>query len=227
MSDGVASDVAVTQGSVGVQLVAGSAFSEQMGASTSLVNLTYGFDGDDTIYGGGQGDYLFGGSGDDTIRGRGGDDQVTGGAGADIFEFESASNGLDTVKDFSGTQDILDFDAILSGGIYNSGTSVNEAANSEISLASVNDKFVYFQVTDISSVTINEANLFGSSLDFAAEGTNDIEFVLAVGESSGSDGVKVYQVTDSTGSNDMSITQIALIEGTALDDILTSSIDAL
>lgn len=70
------------------------------------------------------------------------------------------------------------------------------------------------------------ASLFGSNLEFAAEGTTaDVEFVLAVGEASGTDGVKLYQVNDGSGSDDMSITQIGLIENNSLADILIANLD--
>ena len=120
---------------------------------------------------------------------------------------------------------MLDLDAIITGGLYNSGTAVDATANNAIALASVDNKFVYFEVSDVTSATIDEASLFGGSLDFAAEGTSTIEFVLAVGEGSGTDGVKLYQVNDGTGANDMAITQIALIENNSLADILNANLD--
>jgi hypothetical protein len=90
----------------------------------------------------------------------------------------------------------------------------------------VNNKFVHLQVTDVSSITVNEASLFGANLEFAAEGTTaGVEFVLAVGEASGTDGVKLYQVNDGSGSDDMSITQIGLIENNSLADILIANLD--
>jgi hypothetical protein len=90
----------------------------------------------------------------------------------------------------------------------------------------VNNKLVYFQVADVSSATIDEASLFAGGAEFAAEGTAaGIEFILAVGEASGTDGVKLYQVTDGAGEDDMAITQIALIEGNSLADILTANLD--
>jgi hypothetical protein len=37
--------------------------------------------------------------------------------------------------------------------------------------------------------------------------------------------VKLYQVNDGTGENDMAITQIALIENNSLADILNANLD--
>jgi Ca2+-binding RTX toxin-like protein len=198
--------------------------------------LYYGFRGNDVLEGGDLGNTIFGGAGDDTIFGGtssdvifGGDgaDQLTGGAGADTFTFEATSNGLDTIKDFSDTEgDILDLDAIITGGEYNTaGTAITDGSTGAIALADVNDRFVYFQVGDVTSATIDEASLFAGD-EFAAEGTTaGIEFILAVGEASGTDGVNLYQVTDGAGEDDMSITQIVSIEGNSLADILTANPD--
>ena len=228
VSDGVATAVAVTSGGVAVQVNAGTDFAENIGANNGVINISYGFDDDDNMLGGDKGDYLFGGAGDDVIRGRAGDDEVTGGTGADTFTFEATSNGLDTIKDFNDTEgDILDLDAIITGGEYNTaGTAIVEGSTSAIALADVNNKFVYFQVADVSSATIDEASLFAAAAEFAAEGTTaGIEFILAVGEASGAHGVNLYQVTDGAGEDDMSITQIASIEGNSLADILTANLD--
>ena len=229
VSDSVASAVAVTDNSVGTYLVAGSDFGENIGASSTLVNISYGFGGNDNILGGNQSDYIFAGDGDDTITAGLGSDEITGGQGADIFVFNATNNGLDTIKDFDDSQnDVLDLDAIISGGLYNSaGSPVVDGSTGEIALADVDGKFVYYQVSDISAA-ITEANLFGSNLEFAAEGAvAGIEFILAVGESSGTDGVKLYQVTDGNGNDDMAINQIALIENNSLADIITSTLDVV
>ncbi|MDA8635723.1 Ig-like domain-containing protein, partial [Rhodobacteraceae bacterium] len=226
VNDGVASAVAVTNGGTAVKLNGGTEFNDSIGGTDNKVNITYGFSGDDILTGKGEADFLFGGADGDTLRARGGDDTLSGGTGADTFTFESSGNGLDTITDFDDTQsDVLDLDAIITGGLYNSGTAVDATANNAIALASVDNKFVYFEVSDVTSATIDEASLFGGSLDFAAEGTSTIEFVLAVGEGSGTDGVKLYQVNDGSGADDMAITQIALIENNSLADILNANLD--
>jgi Ca2+-binding RTX toxin-like protein len=192
--------------------------------------------GDDTIIGGSGLDTLIGGLGDDTIIGGtdvdtiiggAGNDDLTGGTGADIFTFTATANGLDTIRDFKagGEVDVLDLDAIITGGVYDNGTAVVDGSTDPIALADVNNKFVYFQVTDVGTATINETELFAGG-EFAGEGTAaGIEFILAVGEASGTDGVKLYQVTDGADTDDMVITQISLIEGISLANILTANLD--
>ncbi|HLO76266.1 MAG TPA: M10 family metallopeptidase [Magnetospirillum sp.] len=53
--------------------------------------------------------YLFGNVGDNTLSGAGGDDTLSGGAGADVFRYYRASEGGDTVTDFVGGTDKLQF----------------------------------------------------------------------------------------------------------------------
>jgi Ca2+-binding RTX toxin-like protein len=223
---------AVAKSTSGELAITGTGFGDNLNASTYTGNSSKGL----TINGLGQNDTIVatsfndtvdGGTGNDTITGGTGNDTITGGTGADTFTFEATSNGLDTIKDYDDSQnDILDLDAIITGGQYDSGTAVVDGSTGAISLANVNNKFVHLQVADISSATINEESLFGADLEFAAEGTTaDVEFILAVGEGSGTDGVKLYQVNDGSGSNDMSITQIGLIENNSLADILTANLD--
>lgn len=207
--------------------------------TASILNFenVNGSQGNDIITGSSSTNDLFGGSGNDVLRGEGGNDvlrggigndQLTGGTGADTFVFEATANGLDTITDFSGTDgDILDLSAIITGGAYNAaGTAVVDGATGTIALADVNNKFVFFQVADVASATIDEASLFAAGAELAAEGTvAGIEFILAVGEASGTDGVKLYQVTDGAGVDDMAITQIALLQNNSLADILSANLD--
>jgi hypothetical protein len=203
-------------------MVTGTTFSETLNASSFTGDGSKGLtinggNGSDTITGTDFGDVLVGGTGSDNL---------TGGTGADIFEFNATGNGLDTITDFTTAQnDILDLDAIISGGIYNSGTPVVDTTGDAIALASLNNLFVYYSVADINSATIDEASLFGANQEFAAEGNADIQFVLAVGETAGTDGVQFYQVTDSAAGNDMSITQILTLDNASLADILVANLD--
>jgi hypothetical protein len=214
---------AVAKSTSGELAITGTGFGDNLNASTYTGNSSKGL----TMNGLGANDTIVATSFNDKITGGTGNDTITGGTGADTFTFEAANNGLDTIKDYDDSQnDILDLDAIITGGLYNSGTAVADGSTGAISLANVNNKFVHLQVTDISSATINEASLFGTDLEFEAEGTTaDVEFILAVGEGSGTDGVKLYQVNDGSGANDMSITQIGLIENNSLADILTANLD--
>ena len=61
-------------------------------------NTIYGDEGDDT---------LIGGSGQDYLVGKGGNDILTGGSGQDTFVLNYSGGGIDTIKDFSVTNDIL------------------------------------------------------------------------------------------------------------------------
>ena len=67
-----------------------------LGGGTSLD----GGAGDDTLYGGGGWDNLIGGDGDDVMYG---------GDGNDVFIFRSGESGTDTIKDFSTSDDAVNF----------------------------------------------------------------------------------------------------------------------
>jgi Ca2+-binding RTX toxin-like protein len=213
-------------GSTGDDTIIGGTGDDDLDGGTGNDNIDGGT-GNDTITGGLGDDTIIGGTGVDTIIGGAGNDDLTGGTGADIFTFTATANGLDTIRDFtfSGDVDVLDLDAIITGGVYDNGTAVVDGSKGAIALADVNNKFVYFQVTDVGTATINETELFAGG-EFAGEGTAaGIEFILAVGEASGTDGVKLYQVTDGADTDDMVITQISLIEGISLANILTANLD--
>jgi Ca2+-binding RTX toxin-like protein len=89
-----------------------------------------GYDGDDTITAGSGADSVNAGEGDDSITGGLGADTLTGGAGEDTFVFgTSATNGLDTITDFTVLDDSLDFSAFVAVGTAtfseaNSGSTV-------------------------------------------------------------------------------------------------------
>ena len=67
----------------------------QGGAGNDII---YGGSGDDILYGGDGADYLFGGTGNN---------ELNGGAGADTFVYSGAGN--DVVKDYEGTEDVIEF----------------------------------------------------------------------------------------------------------------------
>jgi Ca2+-binding RTX toxin-like protein len=56
------------------------------------------------LNGNSNGNTLSGGDGADTLEGKAGSDMLVGGLGADVFIFNKASQGLDTIKDFSSAQ---------------------------------------------------------------------------------------------------------------------------
>ena len=76
-------------------------------------SFIYGTSGDDHIVSRVDGAFILGGAGADTLVGVGGDDTLdggadrdteTGGAGADRFQFDSPSDGIDTITDFNNFQ---------------------------------------------------------------------------------------------------------------------------
>lgn len=84
---------------------------------TSGNDILYGEGGNDTLKGGNGNDTLDGGNGDDTLNMGLGTDTATGGSGEDVFAFESASlgSGVDTITDFSTTDDVIDLRNLLEG----------------------------------------------------------------------------------------------------------------
>ncbi|MCK2126664.1 DUF4214 domain-containing protein [Thauera aromatica] len=158
------------------------------------------------------------------LRGGAGDDSLTGRDGTDVFMFEASNNGVDTITGFtagSTNGDILNVGAILGGGsVYQESSApkvVDGSASGGIALADIASKVVLVSVSDISG-TFDEAALFASNKPFAAEDTTALDIVLVIGETSGTDGVKVYHVKDGTEADDMTVTQIASLVGISLAD---------
>ncbi|HEY0907188.1 MAG TPA: type I secretion C-terminal target domain-containing protein, partial [Methylophilus sp.] len=97
---------------------------------TSGDDQLYGYGGNDTLNGGAGNDILRGGTGNDSLNGGAGNDIVIGGAGndtltggadGDVFRWEKGDAGtagspaVDTVTDFSLSQDVLDLRSLLQG----------------------------------------------------------------------------------------------------------------
>ncbi|MBW4680712.1 MAG: calcium-binding protein [Microcoleus vaginatus WJT46-NPBG5] len=61
----------------------------------------YGNELDNSIVGSSGYNFLWGRAGNDTLRGGAGSDELIGSAGADYFTFNSRSEGVDTIRDFS------------------------------------------------------------------------------------------------------------------------------
>lgn len=85
----------------------------------------YGGSGADKIYGGANNDYVdggfgndtvFGSAGQDTLLGGGGHDKLIGGTDADVFVFDRALSGDDTIRDYVEGEDGLVIDSGLWGG---------------------------------------------------------------------------------------------------------------
>jgi Ca2+-binding RTX toxin-like protein len=78
--------------------------------ASSVANVLYGGDGDDTLKGGNLGDVLHGGTGDDLLQGGGGDDllhggtgndRLEGGTGDDVYIF-NLGDGHNVISDYEG-----------------------------------------------------------------------------------------------------------------------------
>jgi len=81
-------------------------------------DILYGFAGNDTLVGGSDTDFLFGDVGDDLLIGGSGADILFGGAGSDTFSYSTSGDGVDAIRDFSATDDILDLTTLFDGLAY-------------------------------------------------------------------------------------------------------------
>lgn len=112
-------------GAAGDDTLYGGAGADDLSGGTENDNLygdadndvLRGQDGNDTLSGGDGVDTLRGGNGNDILDGGAGADILFGDAGADIFAFLAASafNGIDTIRDFSVTEDKLYVHEIMQG----------------------------------------------------------------------------------------------------------------
>lgn len=73
----------------------------------------YGGAGNDQLHGGSGSDILYGEAGNDVLYGGVGADTMTGCTGLDRFVFDSSTASIDTIKDFSKTEDTLDLSNLL------------------------------------------------------------------------------------------------------------------
>ncbi len=124
-----------------------------------------GNSGNNLLTGNAAANSLLGSSGNDRLRGAGGNDVLNGGTGSDTFWRATASDGRDTVQDFTKGSggDRLDIGDVLSG--YDSGDNANEFvqlvvsgsntivridANGAVGGTSFTDAFVLTNVTGLS-----------------------------------------------------------------------------
>jgi Ca2+-binding RTX toxin-like protein len=77
------------------------------GTGNGLANKITGNSGANLLSGLGGADSLRGGAGDDQLVGGSGNDVLNGGAGRDQFIFNSSQEGIDTIQDFSLSDDLL------------------------------------------------------------------------------------------------------------------------
>ncbi|MCC6597670.1 MAG: type I secretion C-terminal target domain-containing protein [Alphaproteobacteria bacterium] len=85
-----------------------------------LDDVIYGKSGNDKLYGLKGNDILFGDEGNDTLDGGLGDDRLEGGNGDDRYIYGSGTGrGLDTIRDLSGTADIISMGTAYKSGNVN------------------------------------------------------------------------------------------------------------
>ncbi|MFN5560982.1 MAG: beta strand repeat-containing protein, partial [Opitutaceae bacterium] len=110
----------VTTGA-GAATVVGGTGADTMTAGAGAVIFTGGNGADtltggagaDSLTGGAGADSLVGGAAADTITGGAGSDTLTGGTGADVFQFDLASEGADTITDFTDNTDLIGIAAAI------------------------------------------------------------------------------------------------------------------
>jgi Ca2+-binding RTX toxin-like protein len=111
-------------------------------------NTLNGGDGNDTLNGGAGVDSLLGGKGNDILIGGTGNDTLTGGVGSDRFTFNSRSEGIDRIADFSVIDDTIFVSAAGFGGGLVVGSAI---AASQFLLGSAattsSQRFLYSQST--------------------------------------------------------------------------------
>ena len=86
----------------------------QIGIPIGTDKYIFGGDGADTVEGGLRNDHLYGGKGNDTLTGSGGNDYLEGGLGDDTYLYNSG-DGIDTITDHSGSNQITVNGAVVSG----------------------------------------------------------------------------------------------------------------
>lgn len=78
------------------KVVLGTSGDDNLSGAAEVPNYLYGFDGEDTLQAGAQGDALYGGDDSDTLTGGTGDDVFNGGSGAD--QLDLSSGGADRIE---------------------------------------------------------------------------------------------------------------------------------
>jgi Ca2+-binding RTX toxin-like protein len=97
---------------IAIENLTGSRFNDNLTGNIGNNTLT-GNNGNDTLNGGAGNDILLGGAGNDLLIGGLGNDILTGGVGLDNFQFNSSTEGIDRITDFSVVDDTI---SILSSG---------------------------------------------------------------------------------------------------------------
>lgn len=118
----------------GMVIVYGSDGNDYIRNDTSIVLDAQGNGGNDSVYGGAEGDYLSGGEGNDYVYGRGGDDwDVNGDNGNDVLsggdsnDYINGGAGSDVMYGNNGDDTIYAKDGIAGNDIVDCGTGYDKA----------------------------------------------------------------------------------------------------
>ncbi|WP_308189859.1 hypothetical protein [Nostoc sp. XA010] len=134
-------------------------------AGTQGSDQIYGYEGDDT---------LIGGLGNDNLVGGGGNDILTGGSGRDTFVLNYSSGGIDRIKDFSVSNDVLKVTtSTISASRYLIGTRAS-LSNYEVG----EDAGMVSPKSTNRSVTLGSSNTSRSSSLFTYEASTGALFYL-------------------------------------------------
>ncbi|MCC5654448.1 choice-of-anchor L domain-containing protein [Nostoc sp. XA013] len=109
-------------------------------------DILIGGDGNDRLNGNSGNDSLNGGTGNDTLNGGIGNDILIGGTGSDRFTFNSSTDGIDTITDFSVVDDTIFVSAAGFGGGLVAGAAI--AANQFVigtTATTSSQRFIYNQ----------------------------------------------------------------------------------
>jgi len=103
--------------------------------------------GDDILFGGTDNDRLNGGDGNDILVGGEGKDTLIGGLGRDSFEFYGATQGLDRIRDFSVSEDVIGISAEGFGNIEPTANGFISANQFHLGTGATdaNHRFIYNQ----------------------------------------------------------------------------------
>lgn len=133
----------------GTNIVVDGGAGDDLIYANSAANTVCGSSGNDRLYGFAGNDTLSGGDGRDTVSGGAGRDVLTGGTGRDTFLFDtSASAGnVDTIADFSVSDDVIAFDDAVYSAIGGAGALAAAAFRIGAAAADADDRIVYNSVT--------------------------------------------------------------------------------
>lgn len=120
------------------------------GTGNTLANTITGNAGNNTLNGGAGADQLLGGGGNDVLIGGPGNDLLTGGPGNDFFRFNSRTEGIDTITDFSKVSGNTDKIQVLASG-FSSGLVPGVLPSNRFVLGTAatntTQRFIYNQAT--------------------------------------------------------------------------------